>query len=362
MQKRADDFEDLVRCFLKSVGYTQIKDEPKIGAKKADLLVTRGEARFIVEAKSPDLMRETFRDPDHEAQVMQFERHVTRYVKKRFRTVHKNCIMTGSWDGLLGKQSAEKDIRKWLEPIEPWVGRENELPTQGDLRKWSGWIKRYESVKICLENHPKLDPEGVRIIKFQCPVYDEIPSYPYGKIPVSTTKPKKGKPREWHCTWRLLRRDRSHPETSGFTFIAGGGPAGSSHRIEHTVKKAIKEYKEKLKLAEVQYPELPCVPLVLFVDGRKASPTIDKGDLDTAFAGGVWKGEPSTIYPKTPLGVVMLGTPMRGGSQSDGDMFGDFIHNPHWGPSFPTVINPLLRTHRLRDWTVVKTLQQVEKI
>ena len=43
------------------------------------------------------------------------------------------------------------------------------------------------------------------------------------------------------------------------------------------------------------------------------------------------------------------------------DMVGDFIHNPYWGTSFPPVISPLLRTHRLRDWSVVKTLQQVEK-
>ena len=49
-QQRGDDFEDLVCRFLKAVDYTQIEKHPKIGTKRADLLVTRGEDRFFVEA------------------------------------------------------------------------------------------------------------------------------------------------------------------------------------------------------------------------------------------------------------------------------------------------------------------------
>ncbi len=49
-QQRGDDFEDLVCRFLKAVNYTQIEKHPKIGTKRADLLVTRGEDRFFVEA------------------------------------------------------------------------------------------------------------------------------------------------------------------------------------------------------------------------------------------------------------------------------------------------------------------------
>ena len=360
-QQRADDFEALVRRFLKAVGYTQIKKHPKIGRKRADLLVTTGAGRFFVEAKSPHLMRGTLVDPDHFARVMQFERDVARHVKKRFGTLYQNCIMTGSWHGVLGRGIALEDIRKWLGPLKHWVGREKELPTDRDLGKWYGWLDRYESVTTYLENHPELEREAVRILKSQCPVYDHIPPYPYRRISVTTATPKQGKPQEWHCTWRLVRRDRYHPVTSGFTFWGGGGPGGSWHRIELTVAKAIKAYKKKLKLAERQYPELPCVPLILFVDGRTAENKLDKDDLDSAFARGVWKGGPSKNYPKIPLGVVVLGTLMDGGRQSGRDMDGDFIHNPFWGTSFPPVINPLFRTHRLRDWSVVKTLQQVEK-
>ena len=359
-QQRADDFEGLVRRFLKSLGYTQIEDEPKIGTNRADLLVTTGEGRFFVEAKSPHLMRGTLFDPDHFALVKLFERDITQYVKKRFGTLYENCIIFGSWDGFLGCGIAADQIRQWFEPLKHWVGKENELPTDGDLRKWYDWLDIYESVKTDIEKNPELERE-TGFIKFQCPVYDEIPSYPSGRFSVRTPTPKQGKPQEWHCTWRLLRRDSFHPVTSGFTFIGGGGPAGSHHRIESTVEKAIKEYTKKLQLAEGQHPELPCVPLVLFVDGRTAGRNLDKDDLDLAFARGVWKGGPSEKYPKVPLGVVVLGTAMSGESQSGSDMVGDFIHNPYWGTSFPPVITPLLRTHRLRNWSVVKTLQQVEK-
>ncbi len=207
------------------------------------------------------------------------------------------------------------------------VGREKELPTKRDLGKWYGWLESYESVKTYIENHPELEREAVRIIKSQCPVYDDIPSYPYGRFSAPT--PKQGKPQEWHCTWRLLRRDRHFPLTCGFTLIGGGAPGESWHRIEPTVEKAIKDYKKKLKLAEGQHPELPCVPLILFVDGRTVGHNLDKDDLDFAFARGVWKGGPSKNYPKIPLGVVVLGTPMRGWSQSGRDMVGDFIHNPY---------------------------------
>ena len=360
-QQRANDFEALVRRFLKALDYTQIEKHPKIGEKRADLLVTRGAGRFFVEAKSPHLMRETLFDPDHFDRVMLFERDVTQYVKKQFRTLYENCIMIGSWDGFLGRGIAAKHITKWLEPLKHWVGREKELPTNRNLEKWYGWLNSYESVKTYIENHPELEPEAVRIIKSQCLVYDEIPSYPYGRFSVPTPVPKQGKPREWHCTWRLLRRDSYYPVTCGFTFIGGGGPGGSWHRIEPTVKNAIKDYKKKLKLAEGQHPDLPSVPLILFVDGRSAGQNLDKNDLDLAFAWGVWKGGPSNNYPKIPLGVVVLGPPMSGESQNGMDMVGDFIHNPYWGTSFPPVINPLLRTHRLREWSVVKTLQQVEK-
>ena len=51
-QQRANDFEALVRRFLKALDYTQIEKHPKIGEKRADLLVTRGAGRFFVEAKS----------------------------------------------------------------------------------------------------------------------------------------------------------------------------------------------------------------------------------------------------------------------------------------------------------------------
>ena len=360
-QQRADDFEALVCRFLKAIGYTQIEKHPKIGTKRADLLVTRGEGRFFVESKSPHLMRGTLFDPDHLARVVQFERHTTQHVKRRFGTLYQNCIMTGTWDGFLGRGIAAEHIRERLEPLKHWLGREKELPTRRDLDKWYGWLKSYEFVKTYIENHPELGRKAVRIIKFQCAVYDDIPPYPYGSFSVRTSNPKQGKPQVWHCTWRLVRRDRHYPVASGFAFIGGGGPGGSWHRIEPTVEKAIKDYKKKLKLAEGQYPELPRVPLVLFVDGRTAGHNLDKDDLDLAFARGVWKGGTSKNYPKIPLGVIVLGTPMRGGSQSGGDMVGDFIHNPYSGTSWPPVINPLLRTHRLRDWSVVKTLQQIEK-
>ena len=42
-QRRADDFEAFVQRFLKALGYILIEKHPKIGTKRADLLVTRGE-------------------------------------------------------------------------------------------------------------------------------------------------------------------------------------------------------------------------------------------------------------------------------------------------------------------------------
>ena len=300
-QQRADDFEALVGRFLKAVGYTQIEDEPEIGTKRADLLVATGEGRFFVEAKSPHLMKDTLFDPDHFALVTLFEKDVTQYVKKCFPTLYENCIMTGSWDGFLGRGIAAEYIRKELGRLKHWVGRENELPTMRDLDKWHDWLDIYESVKTDIEKHPELERE-TEFIKVRCPVYDDIPSYPYGRFSVRTPTPKQGKPQEWHCTWRFLRRDRYHPVDNGFTFIGGGGPAGSRHRIAPTVEKAIREYKMKLKLAEDQFPELPGVPLILFVDGRTADRNLDKDDLDLAFARGVWKDGPSKNFPQIPLG------------------------------------------------------------
>ena len=135
-------------------------------------------------------MRETLFDPDHFDRVMLFERDVTQYVKKQFRTLYENCIMIGSWDGFLGRGIAAKHITKWLEPLKHWVGREKELPTNRNLEKWYGWLNSYESVKTYIENHPELEPEAVRIIKSQCLVYDEIPSYPYGRFSVPTPVPE----------------------------------------------------------------------------------------------------------------------------------------------------------------------------
>ena len=218
-QGRADDFEALVERFLKALGYVHIEKHPKIGTKRADLVVTSGEGRFFVEAKSPHLMRGTLFDPDHFARVMQFERDTTRYVKKQFGTLHQNCIMTGSWNGLLARGIEAAEIRKWLEPLKPWVGREKELPTWRDLEKWYGWLESYESAKTYIEHHPELEREAVRIIKSQCPFYDDIPPYPYGRFSVRTSEPRQGKPQEWNCTWRLMRRDRHHPVASGFTFL-----------------------------------------------------------------------------------------------------------------------------------------------
>lgn len=361
-QQRGDDFEAFVQRFLKALGYIQFEKEPKIGTKKADLLVSGGQGRFFVEAKSPHLMKGTLFDPDHFARVIQFERATTSYVERQLGTLHQNCIMIGSWHGVLGRGITAKEIRNWLEPVKRWVGRENELPTERDLGSWYGWLESYEFSNTYIEEHPELEPEDVRLIKSQCPIYDDIPPYPYGRFSVRTLKSKQGEPQEWNCAWRVVRRDRHHPVTSGFTFLGGGGPGGSWHRIEPTVKKAIKDYKKKLNLIEGQCPELALVPLILFVDGRTAGQNLDKDDLDLAFARGVWEGGPSKKYPKIPLGVIVLGTPMRGGSQSGGEIVGDFVLNPYWGrTSFPPVINPLLRTHRLRVWSVVKTLQQIQK-
>ena len=39
-QRRGDDFEAFVQRFLKALGYIQIEKHPKIGTKRADLLVT----------------------------------------------------------------------------------------------------------------------------------------------------------------------------------------------------------------------------------------------------------------------------------------------------------------------------------
>lgn len=310
-QKRGDDFEAIVFRFLNAIGYTRIEKQPEIETKRADLIVTRATGRFIVEAKSPHLMRGTLFDPDHFARVAQFERNTVRYVKKRFQTLYQNCIITGSWHGFLGRGIATEEIREWLKPLEDWVGREKELPTDRELGKWFEWLDSFELEKSFIENHPELEPDAVRLLKSKCPFYDDIPSYPYGRISIPITMPRQGKPQEWQCKWRLVRRDRYHPVNSGFTFFGWGGPGGSWHRIELTVKKAIKDYKKKLKLAERQYPELPCVPLVLFLDGRTAWDNLDKDDLDSAFARGVWKGGPSKSYPKIPLGVVVLGTPMH---------------------------------------------------
>ena len=361
-QRRADDFEAFVQRFLKALGYIQFEKHPKLGTKRADLLVSDGQGRFFVEAKSPHLMKGTLFDPDHCARVTKFEKDTTSYVKKKLGTLYQNCIMIGSWHGELGRGIAADEIRKWLEPLDPWVGREKELPTERDLWSWYGWLDIYEHSKAYIEHHPELEPEGVRIIKSQCPIYDDIPLYPFGRFSVSTSKPKQGKPQEWSCGWRLVRRDRHHPVASGFTFFGGAGAGGSRHRIEPTVKKAIKDYKKKLNLIEGQCPDLLRVPLILFIDGRTAEDNLDKDDLDLAFARGVWEGEPSKNYPEIPLGVIVLGSTTRGGNQSGGEIVGDFVLNPYWGrTSFPTVINPLLRPHRLRVWSVVKTLQQIQK-
>lgn len=358
-QWRADDFEAFVQRFLKALGYTQIEKHPKIGTKRADLLVTGGEGRFFVEAKSPHLMKETLFDPDHSDRVMQFERDTTSYVKTQFRTLHQDCMMTGNWNGVLGREIAAREIKNGLGALKHWVGKEKELPTAADLDQWYGWLQSYESAKTYIADHPELETEDVRIIKAQCPYYDDIPSYPFGRVTVRSSKTKQGKPQEWNCTWRLVRRDRQHPVARGFTFLGGGGPGGSWHRMEPTVEKAIKDYKKKLNLVEGQRPDLARVPLILFLDGRTAGLDLDKQELDLAFARGVWGGEPSKTYPKIPLGVIVLGTPKRG-SPSGGDMVGDFIHNPYSGTRFPPVINPLLQTHRLRHWSVVKTLQQID--
>lgn len=143
-------------------------------------------------------------------------------------------------------------------------------------------------------------------------------------------------------------------------FLGGAGPGGSWHRIKPTVKNAISDYKKKLKLVEGHHPDLSRVPLILFVDGRTAVQDLDKDDLDLAFAHGAWAGGPSENYPEIPLGVIVLGTPVRGERQSGVDMDGDFIRNPYCGTRFPPVVERLLRPHRLRQWSGVKTLQQID--
>ena len=360
-QRRANDFEGFVQQFLEALGYTQIENHPKIGTKRADLLVTSGEGSFLVEAKSPHLMRGTLFDPDHIARVKQFERDTTSYVKKQFRTLDQNCMMTGSWNGVLGREIAARDIRNWLGPLKDWVGREKELPTEGDLWEWYSWLESYEFAKEYIADRPDLETQDVRIIKAQCPYYDDIPPYPFGRVTVRSSKTKQGKPQEWNCTWRLVRRDRHHPVRDGFTFLGGGGPGGSSHRIAPTVDKAIKDYKKKLNRVNGLRPDLSRVPLILFVDGRTAGHDWDKDELDLAFAQRVWASGPSENYPEIPLGVILLGTPVLGGSQNGGDTVGDLVHNPFWGTSFPPIINPLLRTHWLRHWSVMKTLQRIDR-
>ena len=130
-QQRGDGFKALVCRFLKALGYPQIEEEPKIGEKRVDLLVTTGEGRFFVEAKSPRLMKDTLFDPKHFDRVKLFERDVTQYVKKQFGTLHENCIIAGSWDGFLGRGIAAEHIRKCLGLLSNGlVERKNSRPTE----------------------------------------------------------------------------------------------------------------------------------------------------------------------------------------------------------------------------------------
>ena len=110
-QRRADDFEGFVQQLLKALGYIQIEEHPKIGTKRADLLVTSGEGRFFVEAKSPHLMRGTPFDPDHFAQVIQLERDMTCYVKKQFGRLRSLCSFPRS-RACNGRSSCRSQRRK----------------------------------------------------------------------------------------------------------------------------------------------------------------------------------------------------------------------------------------------------------
>lgn len=361
-QQRGLEFEEFVRRFLHEVGYTQIEEQPEIGIGKADFFVgDREKGGFFVEAKSPNLKKWTALDEDHLARVQRFESTIERYVKESYETLYQKCILVGNWNGFLGLEVTLEEVKRHLGPIKDWVGKEQELLTTWELNKWHGWLGRYESLKTYLRNNPALDRDVVALLKSQLPFYDEIRPYPFGCISVLLKKPKQGNPQEWRCTWRLVQRDRYHPVESGFTFLGGGGSGGSSHRLEPTVKNAVREYKKKLKsLAEME-TQLERVPLVIFIDGRTADRALGKDDLDLAFAEGVWKDLPPKTYPEVPLGVVVLGLPMYDRSQSEGDIIGDFIINPYWGKSFPFVLSPLLQTFRLRDWSVGKILRPMHK-
>lgn len=366
-QLRSGEFEKLVCQFLKeslekhigNIGIDKIECHPMVGDGKADFLVgSRKGGGFFVEAKSPNLRKWTAFDEEHLARVRKFEASVERLVKKFLGEIRQACMLIGDWDGFLAREVEDGEIKQGLAPIRDWVGREQELPTREELDKWYAWLHVYEPVKATIESKPELDEQTVERLKAQCPGYDQLPHYPFGDITVSIPQPKQGKPQHWRCRWRLVRRNHSHPVGSRFTWFSGGGAAGSWHRIEPTVRAAIKGYKQKLRQAKEE-PTLPSIPLVLFVDGRTAGHYLTKDDLDRAFAEGVWKGGPSEVYSHVPLGVVILGLAERderGGAET---LVGDFVLNPYWGSRFPYALSPLLQNKGLRVWRVVKTLQQI---
>ena len=316
-QLRSDEFEDLVCQFLKesseehigNIGIDKIERHPRVGDGKADFLVgsRKGEG-FFVEAKSPNLRKWTAFDEEHLARVRTFEASVERLVKKFLGEIHQACILIGDWDGFLAREVEDGEIKKSLAPIKDWVGREQELPTRKGLDRWHVWLRVYEPLKAYIESKPELDGQTVERLKTQCPGYDQLPRYPFGDITVSIPQPKQGKPQQWRCRWRLVRRDRFYPVGSKFTWFSGGGSAGSCHRIEPTVRAAIKEYKQKLRQAKEE-PTLPSIPLVLFVDGRTAGHYLTKDDLDLAFAGGIWEGRPFGDLPACAFGGSDTGSP-----------------------------------------------------
>ena len=212
-QKRGKDFEEVVGQFLRDIGYSMIEEQPKIGSGKAEFFVeSRGGEGFFVEAKSPHLMKDTAFDADHIAKVAEFRSRVTRFVKKRYPSVYEKCIMDGTWSGHLGCLPSKKELASDLSLIEEWVGKEEKLPTRRDLFQWNRWLRSYEWVTAYLEDHRDLDEEGIRIVQAQCPVYHDIPSYPFGSVSISHTS-KQGTPSTWSCRWRIVKRDRFYPDT-----------------------------------------------------------------------------------------------------------------------------------------------------
>lgn len=344
LRARELDFQNrVVLNFLRELGYIEnnIVEDPRCGNGRADYLVTHNGEQFYVEAHSPNLTKKGLHDVGTRAKQHRFEELVARRVRRALPEIYKKCHLFLDYGTEANDSVMPTDvqgpvvIREIVEKLLPWKRRISELPEypSSEFSMFRRW-----------ERYPK---EFLELYNVSIP-------YPYGKLVVTDRKGSSS----YTIRWSLLKHRVPH-DPPVFCLAARGGSDPTSYNAAQAIRKKSEQHRGWIK----GHPNLECVPLILFLDGRSClhiGSAGDFNDLDMIFAYHVeWRsnGPDAVILIGTwgvPSGKI-LPTEVEEGS-------GDMIFNPRRRSEkhYPICLNPFLRKQGMvRLWGIGKSLQPV---